>query len=89
MSEHTPTTQEVHDAYVDRKDFETQIRTGLHADDTASTVGFYRWLATHDAQHLGALIALIDDSPAVLWAGKGGVKERLVAEAARLQEDAA
>lgn len=47
---YTPTTEEVRDAYADRKDFESQVRTGLHASEVESLAEFHRWLTAHAAQ---------------------------------------
>lgn len=48
-NEYLPTTEEVREAYVDRKDFEAQLRSGLHADDFESAGQFNAWLVAHDA----------------------------------------
>lgn len=48
-------------------------------DDPGAAV-FDRWLAEHDAQvraeAVAEFIAWADSSPAVTWAGKGGIKDR-------------
>lgn len=59
---------------------------GVTADD--ATEHWDRWLAAHDAALVEKLIADVNESPAVTWAGHGGVKERLRARAAELREDA-
>lgn len=59
---YTPTTEEVRDAYADRKDFESQVRTGLHASEVESLAEFHRWLAAHDAQVRAEALALAIDT---------------------------
>lgn len=43
--EYTPSTGEVHLAYIDRKDFEDAIANVDRRGDEAASAEFYRWLA--------------------------------------------
>jgi hypothetical protein len=65
-----PTTDEVRDAYVDRKDFEDQVARVDRRGDATAEAEFDRWLAQHDRQV--AAKALRDAAGALVDANPGG-----------------
>lgn len=54
MEDYMPTTDEVRDAYIDRKGFEDQILRIGPRGDAAAGAEFDRWLAEHDARLIEA-----------------------------------
>lgn len=60
--------------------FEGETNLPLLSDGLAREVGYAAWDSGFSQgweRGIRAIIEMIDKSPAVLWAGKGGVKERL------------
>ena len=85
---HTPDTAEVRAAWLDAHRVEAWGgRMDMEARPRERVAEFNRWLAAHDAGLLWGVIDMLDASPAVLWAGKGGIKEQLIAEADRIEKE--
>lgn len=50
MSDYTPTTEEVREAYLDRKDFEDALSFIERRGDEVAAAEFDRWLAANNAK---------------------------------------
>lgn len=76
----TPTTEQVREGYAD--DPTAEYYDPLTNHTALNRRAFDRWLVQHNAIIAQAererIVKEIDASPAVLWAGKGGAKERIL-----------